>query len=91
MAHLPSGRFTANHPWLQFAVIAHNLSRAAATTAGLGRARMGTLLHVIVATPARLATTSRRLVMNLPAHWPWADAWTWLWDTATGPPSAATS
>jgi hypothetical protein len=91
LAHLPSGRFTANHAWLQFAVIAHNLSRAAATAAGFGRARMSTLLRVIVATPARLATTGRRLVMHLPAHWPWAEAWTRLWDTATGPPGTATS
>ena len=91
LAHLPSGKFTANHAWLQFAVIAHNLSRAAATAAGLGRARMGTLLRVIVATPARLATTGRRLVMHLPANWPWARAWTRLWDTATGPPTATTT
>ena len=91
LAHLPSGRFAANAAWLQFAVIAHNLARAAATTAGLGRARMRTLLRVIIATPARLATTSRRLVMHLPAHWPWADAWTRLWDTATGPPSTSTN
>ena len=91
LAHLPSGRFTANAAWLQFAVIAHNLSRAAATAAGLGRARMATLLRVITATPARIATTGRRIVMHLPAHWPWADAWAWLWDTAVSPPGTATS
>ncbi len=91
LAHLPSGRFTANAAWLQFACLAHNLSRAAATAAGLGRARMATLLRVIIATPARLAATGRRLVMHLPANWPWADAWTRLWDTATGPPGTATS
>lgn len=91
LTHLPSGKFAANAAWLQFACLAHNLSRAAATAAGLGRARMSTLLRVIVATPARLATTSRRLVMHLPAHWPWATAWTRLWDTATGPPGTATS
>lgn len=27
----------------------------------------------------------------LSAHWPWADAWTRLWDTATGPPRTVTS
>jgi len=86
LAHLPSGTFTANHAWAQFAVIAHNLSRAAATAAGLGKARMATLLRIIVQTPARLASTGRRLVMHLPAHWPWARAWARLWDTATGPP-----
>lgn len=91
LTHLPSGKFTANAAWLQFACLAHNLARAASTAAGLGRARMATLLSKIVATPARLATTSRRLAIHLPAHWPWADAWTRLWDTATGPPDPATS
>lgn len=91
LAHLPSGKFTANHAWLQFAIIAHNLSRAAATAAGLGKARMSTLLRTIIQTPARLATTGRRLVMHLPAAWHWANAWTLLWETATGPPATATT
>lgn len=91
LAHLPSGKFAANAAWLQFACLAHNLSRAAATAAGLGRARMATLLRAIVATPARLATTSRRIVMHLPANWPWADGWARLWDTATGPPIPSSS
>jgi hypothetical protein len=30
LAHLPSGRFTANAAWLVCAAIAHNLTRAAA-------------------------------------------------------------
>ncbi|MFT3796897.1 MAG: IS1380 family transposase [Microbacterium sp.] len=90
LAHLPSGKFTANHAWLQLAVIAHNLSRAAATAAGLGRARMATLQRTIISTPARLASTGRRLVMHLPTHWPWAPAWALLWATATDPPRTAT-
>lgn len=91
LAHLPSGTFTANSAWLQFAVIAHNLSRAAATAAGIGKARMGTLLRTIVQTPARLAATGRRLIMHLPEAWPWANAWTLLWDAATGPPATVTT
>lgn len=91
LKHLPSGKFAANAAWVQFAILAHNLSRAAATAAGLGRARMGTLLRLIVQTPARLANTGRRLVMHLPAHWPWASAWKLLWDTATSPPRIATN
>lgn len=90
LAHLPSGVFAANAAWLQFAIIAHNLSRAAATAAGMGKARMTTLLRTIVQTPARLATTGRRLVMHLPAHWPWAGAWALLWETATSPPRTIT-
>ena len=91
LAHLPSGVFTANAAWVQFAALAHNLARAAATAAGLGRARMGTLLRLIIQTPARLANTARRVVMHLPAHWPWAHAWARLWETATSPPRIATT
>ena len=36
LAHLPSGRFTANAAWLVLAVIAFNLTRAAATITGKG-------------------------------------------------------
>lgn len=66
LAYLSAGRFTANAAWLQFAVIAHNISHAAATAASLGRAHIATLLHQIVLTPARLATTGRHLVTTYP-------------------------
>ena len=36
LAHLPSGKFTANAAWLVLAVIAFNLTRAAATLTGPG-------------------------------------------------------
>ena len=36
LAHLPSGVFTANAAWLVLAVIAFNLTRAAATLAAPG-------------------------------------------------------
>jgi hypothetical protein len=38
LAHLPSGLFTANAAWLVLAVIAFNLTRAAATLAALAAA-----------------------------------------------------
>lgn len=88
LGHLPSGRFTANAAWVQFAVTSFNLSRAAAVAAGLAKARMATLLRTIIQTPARLAATGRRTVMHLPARWPWAGAWAMLWDTATSPPAS---
>ncbi len=34
LAHLPSGKFTANAAWLVLAAMAHNLLRAAAALAG---------------------------------------------------------
>ena len=45
LAHLPSGRFNANAAWLVLAVIAFNLTRAAATITGpaLAKARTATI------------------------------------------------
>lgn len=89
LAHLPSGKFTANAAWLAFAVIAHNISRAAAVAAGRPTARMLTIQHTLIGVPARLARTGRRLTLHLPERWPWQQQWARLWDatTGTGPPA----
>jgi hypothetical protein len=73
LAHLPSGRFTANAAWLALAVIAFNLTRAAATLTdtALGKATTGTIRRQLINLPARIATTARRLIMHLPRAWPW--------------------
>jgi hypothetical protein len=89
LAHLPSGKFTANAAWLTCAVIAFNIARAAAHATGMRNARMATLTAKIITIPARLATTARRLVMHLPAAWPWQHAWANLWHVATSPPRNA--
>lgn len=91
LAHLPSGRYAANAAWVACAVIAFNIARAAAAAAGLAKARWATLRRRIINIPARLATTGRRLVLHLPARWPWAPAWESLWSRATGPPPPATT
>ena len=91
LAHLPSGKFAANGAWLALAVMALNISRAAAIAAGTPTARMATVLRQIIAVPARLATSARRMILHLPARWPWAQAWKNLWHTATSPPPASTS
>jgi hypothetical protein len=39
LAHLPSGKYAADAAWLALAVIAFNLARAAATAAGIRKAR----------------------------------------------------
>jgi Transposase DDE domain group 1 len=85
-AHLPSGRFPANAAWLTCAGIAHNLLRAAGTLAGgqHAKARGATIRRQILNVPARTAHRARRLVLHLPAHWPWADARTALF-TANQP------
>jgi hypothetical protein len=76
LAHLPSGRFTANAAWLVCAAIAHNLTRAAGALASRfhARARTGTIRNQLINTPARLAHSAHRLVLHLPRDWPWEPA-----------------
>ncbi|HET8914455.1 MAG TPA: IS1380 family transposase, partial [Propionibacteriaceae bacterium] len=42
----------------------------------------------LVILPARLAHSARRLLLHLPAHWPWEPAWQQLFTKACGPPTA---
>jgi hypothetical protein len=82
LAHLPSGRFAANAAWLVCAVMAFNLTRAAATIAGprLARARTATIRRTLISVPARIASSARRLTLHLPRGWPWESAWKTLFD-----------
>ena len=95
LAHMPSGRFAANHAWAICAAMTHNLLRAAGTLAGEKHAvaRGATLRRQIINVPARIARPQRRRVLHLPAHWPWAEHWTALWrgvfTASTGPPATA--
>jgi hypothetical protein len=91
LAHLPSGVFNANASWLALAVIAFNLTRAAATGTGtdLARATTGTVRRKLINIPARAATSARRVTLHLPAAWPWQHAWTQLFNHACGPPAPA--
>ncbi len=93
LAHLPSGKFTANAAWLVLAVITFNLTRAAATITGpqLARATTATIRRKLVAVPARIASSARRITLHLPAAWPWETAWIRLFTHGCGPPSTATS
>ena len=87
LAHLPSGRFTANAAWLVCAVMAFNLTRAAGTLTDdpkLTKATTGTLRRTLVSVPARIASSARRLTLHLPTHWPWETAWITLFDNAFG-------
>lgn len=80
LAHLPSGRFTANAAWLVLAVIAFNLTRAAATLTGpaLAKSRTATVRRTLISVPARIASSARRLTLHLPRDWPWESAWNTL-------------
>lgn len=74
LAHLPSGVFTTNSAWLVLAVIAFNLTRAAgliADQAGrLARATTATIRRPLIAVPARLARSARRIILHLPEPGP---------------------
>lgn len=84
LAHLPSGVFTANAAWLVLAAIAFNLTRAAATVSGttLAKARTATVRRKLISVPARIASSARKLMVHLPADWPWETAWTDLFNCA---------
>lgn len=96
LAHMPSGRFSANSAWAICAAITHNLMRAASTLTSsttMALARGQTLRRQIINVPARLARPQRRPWLHLPEHWPWAPQWLQLWrsvfPSATGPPLSA--
>jgi hypothetical protein len=76
LEHCPSGRFFANAAWLACAVLAHNMIR---WTARLGDVHPDDQLTVartirsrLLGLPGRLVNRSGRLVLRLPARWPWA-------------------
>ena len=84
LAHLPSNHFSANAAWLVCAVIAFNLTRAAATLTGaprLVKATTASIRRALVSVPARIASSARRLTLHLPNNWPWETAWNMLFDS----------
>jgi hypothetical protein len=90
LAHLPSGHFAANGAWLVLAVIAHNLLRAAGTSAGTryARARTATIRRDLIVMPARIARHGRgSLILHLPRGHHREHAWLNLWTNACGPPA----
>jgi hypothetical protein len=76
LAHLPSGRFSANDAWLACAAIAHNLTRAAGHLAAgaYTHARPATIRTRIITVAARLAHHARTIYLHLPEQWPWQTA-----------------
>lgn len=72
--------------------MAFNLTRAAATLTGqprLAKATTATVRRTIIAVPARVATSARRLTLHLPRAWPWQHAWTVLFERVHAPPATA--
>jgi hypothetical protein len=93
LAHLPSGKFPANAAWLVLAVMAFNLTRAAATITGpaLAKSTTATIRRKLIAVPARIATSARRVTLHLPTGWPWESAWQRLLDHGCRPPPITTT
>ena len=91
LAHLPSASFAANSAWLVLAAMAFNLTRAAGALASVfhAKATTATIRAHLIAVPARLARSARRLQLHLPERWPWHSAWERLFDATCGPPAAA--
>ncbi len=89
LAHLPSSSFAANSAWVVLAVMAFNLTRAAASLAGgdLAKATTATVRRKLINVAARTATSARRITLHLPTHWPWETAWTQLFTRVCGPPT----
>ena len=89
LAHLPSKSFAANGAWLVLAVMAFNLTRAAATLSGsrLAKATTGTIRRTLIGVPARIAGSARTLTLHLPTGWPWQSSWTELFNRTCGPPA----
>jgi hypothetical protein len=91
MAHLPSGRFTANAAWVTLAAIAHNLTRAAGCLASAfhARARCATIRRDLIDVAARTARHGRgHLTLHLPQGWHRETEWMTLFQAACGPPRA---
>ncbi len=88
LAHLPSGNFTANAAWLVLAIIAFNLTRAAATLTGstLAKATTGTIRRKLINLAGRISSSARRVTLHLPKDWPWESQWTTLFTGTSGPP-----
>lgn len=92
LAHMPSGKFTANAAWLALAGIAHNLLRAAGTLAGKrhARAREATIRADLVSIAARIARRGRsQLTLHLPRYWHRELDFLDLFNAGCGPPPAA--
>jgi hypothetical protein len=91
LAHMPSGRFPANAAWLTLAAMTHNLVRAAGCLTGprYAKARTATIRRDLINIPARLAHRARRVIVHLPAHWPWQQHWQALFTNVHSPPRPA--
>lgn len=50
------------------------------------KATTGTLRDQLIRVPARIARGARRLILHLPANWPWREAWLEMFAVLHAPP-----
>jgi hypothetical protein len=81
----------ANAAWLAFAVMAHNLGRPVGQLAGadLKRATAATLRRKVFTVPGQLVHSGLQHRLQLPEHWPWAEAITQALSSMHAIPCAA--
>ncbi|MET3808866.1 hypothetical protein ABIB25_005896 [Nakamurella sp. UYEF19] len=91
LKHFPSGMFNANAAWLTCAVIAYNLTRAAAalTKTGLGKARTATIRTALINIPARIAYSGRVHTLHLPVGSRRETLFNRMFDAIMAPPQVA--
>ncbi len=77
--------------WLSCAVIAYNLTRAAAALTGtlFGTARTATIRAVLINIPARIAYSGRVRILHLPAGSRRERLFHAMFDAVMAPPQAA--
>lgn len=88
LAHLPSKRFATNAAWLQLACLAHNLQIQLQLLGGIAEAdaadkpralrrplrTQATVRRRLLTICGRITRSGRRVVLHLPARWPWERA-----------------
>lgn len=72
LEHIPSGHYHANAAWLACAVLAHNLARWTDLLLGHPPIANRTRRARLISLPAVIANRSGRMLLRLPARWPWA-------------------
>ncbi len=74
--HIPSGHYHANAAWLACAVLAHNLGCWTDLIAGMTLVTNRTRRTRLISLAGVIVNRSGRMLLRLPARWPWAEAFT---------------
>ena len=73
LEHIPSGHYHANSAWLACAVLAHNLGVWSTILAGAAPVTNRTRRTRLISLAAVIVNRSGRMLLRLPARWPWAN------------------